>query len=76
MPISCAETAPVGTAATEIVMTETEIALTDLIAGGKIGTEAQTDPVRPSPNAASAVKTKSAEVTVADLRILYAACPA
>lgn len=40
MPISCAETAPVGTVATEIVMTETEIALTDLIAGGKIGTEA------------------------------------
>lgn len=47
MPISCAETAPVGTVATEIAMTETEIAMTEteialtvLIAGGKIGTEA------------------------------------
>lgn len=84
MPISCVETVLVGTVATEIAvtvtenaMTETEIALTDLIVGGKTGTAAWTDPVSPSPNAASAAKMKSAEeATAADHRILYAASPA
>lgn len=61
-------------------MTETVvigIALTDLIVGGMTGTEALTDPVRPSPNAASAVKMRTAEeATAVDHQILCAACPA
>ncbi len=38
--------------------------------------EASTDLVRPSPNAASVVKMRSAEATAVGHQILYAVCPA